>query len=410
MRATSFGEPGSRGARAALWGLSAAAVCALAGCASGGGGGGSASFSARHAPLYRAAPHTSTITARAKDPNEGVAEIRIDAIEGDLTACTETATMPSLVPCRANAVARTRLCSFANDKGTVSCALALPLGDRRLVTYTATVRNGAGDKSCTSSITYAAGGSPTQTVVNTGGGPSTIAWETARPVWWHTDDPAGGAPSTERIGVGFFPDANFGADYRAFTDALEDIALDAYFDTSRAFSRTYTEDNVRFDLWAGPAGADGEGCTRTFTGWAATLAGATDGEAILHRNAFRDCAAIALGGSGTTQTTVADAAWVFTHESGHFLHGLGDEYTGGGNASVSDPASIYASRAACETSAAALSISQSFCRQIGATGTWRMDDGAATTMEDRVLTSDWRTASRIAVARRMSDCASGACY
>ena len=391
----------------ASWALSAAAVCALAGCASGGGGGG-ASFSARHEPLYRAAPHTSTITARAKDPGEGIAEIRIDAIEGELTACTETGAMPSLVPCRANAVARARICSFANDKGAVSCALALPLGDRRLVTYTASFRNGAGQMSVTPAITYAGGAPLTQTALNPGTSP--VAWETARPVWWHTDDPAGGTPSAERIGVGYFPDADFGADYQDFTEALEEIARDAYFDASAAFARTYSEESVRFDLWAGPAGADGEGCTRTFSGWAATVAGATDGEAILHRNAFRDCAAIALGGSGTTQTTVADAAWLFTHESGHFLHGLGDEYVGGGNASVSDPANIYASKPACETSAAALSLNAGFCRQIGTTGTWRMDDGSASTMEDRTLTSAWRTASGIAVARRLADCAAGACY
>ena len=140
------------------------------------------------------------------------------------------------------------------------------------------------------------------------------------------------------------------------------------------------------------------------------MAGATDGEAILHRNTFRDCAAIALGSSGTTQTTAADAGWVFTHESGHFLHGLGDEYVGGGNASVSDPANIYASKAACESSAGVLSINPGFCRQIGTTGAWRMDDGSATTMEDRTPTSTWRTACGVAIARRMADCAAGACY
>jgi hypothetical protein len=83
---------------------------------------------------------------------------------------------------------------------------------------------------------------------------------------------------------------------------------------------------------------------------------------------------------------------------------------GGGNASVSDPANIYSSKAACETSASALSIHPGLCRQIGATGAWRMDDGSASTMEDRTLASDWRTASSIAIARRMADCAAGACY
>jgi hypothetical protein len=288
--------------------------------------------------------------------------------------------------------------------------LTLPLGDRRLVTYTASARNGAGTTSTTPSITYAAGAPLTQTVVNSGGASVTIAWETARPVWWHTDTPAGGPATEERIGVGYFPDADFGTDYAAFTAALEPIVLGAFLDTSKSFARAYTRRNDLFDHWAGPMGADGEGCSRSFTGWAATVAGMTDGEAILHRNAFRDCAAIALGGSGTTQTTIADAAWVFTHESGHFLHGLGDEYVGGGNAAVSDPANVYASKTACEASAAALSINPSFCRQIGTTGTWRMDDGSATTMEDRALNSDWRTASGVAIQRRVADCDAGACY
>jgi hypothetical protein len=39
-----------------------------------------------------------------------------------------------------------------------------------------------------------------------------------------------------------------------------------------------------------------------------------------------------------------------------------------------------------------------------------MDDGSSTTMEDRVLGSDWRTASGVAVNRRVSKCSSGACY
>ena len=396
--------------RLTSFGLALAMPLALAGCASGSSASSTPSLSALHDPIYRAAPHLSTITARARDGDKGIAELRIDAIEGELTACTENGVIPSLVPCRANAVARSRVCSFSNVKTTVTCALDLPLGDRRLVTYAATARNGVGGTSSTAGTTYAAGAPLTQTQVTTGTTTTTIAWETARPVRWHTDTPAGGPAAAETIDVGFFPDADFGTDYQAFTDALEPIVLGAFLNASSPFARTYTDSNGVFDLWAGPAGADGEGCARNFAGSAATIAGITDGEAILHRNAFRDCASIALGGSGTTQTTIGDAAWVFTHESGHFLHGLGDEYVGGGNAAVSDPANIYGSKAACEASAAALSIHQNLCAQIGTSGAWRMDDGSLTTMEDRALNSAWRTASGIAVARRISDCITSACY
>lgn len=405
-------RPGLRlpAARRPFHGLALVTLLALAGCASSSGSASTPSLSALHDPLYRSTPHLSTITARARDGDKGIAELRVDAIEGELTACTENGVMPSLVPCRANAVARSRVCSFNNVKTTVTCALALPLGDQRLVTYAATSRNGVGGTSTTAGATYAAGAPLTQTQVTAGATTTTIAWETARPVWWHTDASAGGTAAAETIDVGFFPDADFGTDYPAFTDALEPLVLGAFLNASNPFARTYTDSNGVFDLWAGPAGADGEGCARNFTGSAATIAGVTDGEAILHRNTFRDCASIALGGSGTTQTTIGDAAWVFTHESGHFLHGLGDEYVGGGNAAVSDPANIYGSKAACEASAMALSINTSFCRQIGTSGAWRMDDGSLTTMEDRALNSAWRTASGVAVARRISDCVSGACY
>ena len=385
-------------------GLALATVSALTGCAS------TPSLSGLHDPLYRATPHLSTITARAKDGDKGIAEIRVDAIEGELTACTENGVMPSLIPCRANAVARSRVCTFNNSKSQVTCALALQLGDQRLVTYTVSATNGAGSTSSLAATTYAAGAPLTQTQLNVGPGATvTIPWETARPVVWHTDAPAG-SPAAEAIDVGLFPDADFGANYQAFTDALQPIVLGAFFNTSAQFAASYTLWKNLFNVWAGPAGADGEGCSRSFTGGAATIAGVTDGEAILHQNAFRDCAAIALGGGGTTQTTLSDAAWVFTHESGHFLHGLGDEYVGGGNAAVSDPANIYGSKSACESSAVTLSINKSFCAQIGTTGTWRMDDGLPTTMEDRVLSSDWRTASGVAINRRVGKCVSGACY
>jgi hypothetical protein len=367
------------------------------------------SVSARHDPLYRAQAHTSTITGTAQGGRNGVAQIRIDAVEGELTACTENGSLPSVIPCRRRGMARSRICTFPNVNGPVTCSLPLALGDRRLVTYTTSATSGAGRTAKTGPITYAAGAPLTATEVKLSFITINIPWETARPVWWHTGSGGGGA-ATDKFDVGFFPDADFGTDYLTFTNGLQTIAMGAYFNQADQFANQYTAWKHVTNLWAGPAGADGEGCSRSFTGIALTIAGVTDGDAILHRNDFRDCASISLGGGGTTQTTLGDAAWVFTHESGHFLHGLGDEYVGGGNASVSDPANIYSSEASCKTAASNLSINQSFCAQIGTTGTWRMDDGNATTMEDRVLGSDWRTASGIAVNRRTGKCMSSTCY
>lgn len=381
------------------------ALLVLTGC-------GSLSLSAIHDPLYRASAHTSTITASARDPSKGVAEIRIDVVEGELTACTENGlfVFPSLIPCRINAVASARVCTFSNVTVPVTCALPLTLGDRRLITYSTKATNGAGSTSSTPAITYAAGGPLTLATIRLLFGSSvTVSWETARPVWWHTDAPAGGAAPAEQIDVGFFPDADFAGNYQGFTDGMQTIVLGAFFNTTDRFANSYTLWKNLFNFWAGPDGADAQDCNRSLGG-AATVGGVSEGDAILHMNAFRDCADLALGGSGSTQTTLGDAAWVFTHESGHFLHGLGDEYVGGGNASVSDPPNIYASEAACQTSATALGISTGFCAQIGTTGTWRMDDGNPTTMEDRVLNSDWRTASGVAISRRVAKCISGACY
>jgi hypothetical protein len=48
--------------------------------------------------------------------------------------------------------------------------------------------------------------------------------------------------------------------------------------------------------------------------------------------------------------------------------------------------------------------------QIGSSGTWRNDDGQATTMEDRQLGSDWRTLSGRAMGNLLSSCVNGTCY
>jgi hypothetical protein len=199
--------------------------------------------------------------------------------------------------------------------------------------------------------------------------------------------------------------------YRAFTDDLQLVVLPVFYTDTNTYSTwTRTWKNL-FNLWAGPTGGDGQGCTRTFAEPAATVRAAFDGTAILHRNAFRDCASISLGGgAGTAQTNLSDASWVLLHESGHFLFGLGDEYVGGGNASVSTPKNVEASKAACEATSTTYGVPTAQCVQIGTSGTWRNDDGQSTTMEDRTLASDWRTLSAKALGTHVSRCTSGACY
>lgn len=376
----------------------------FAGCA------GTPRITAIHDPLYRAENHSSTITARATETRDGIAEITIEAVVGELTACGGGSfSLPSLIPCRTGASATGVVCTFANVKTEVACSLPLGLTDRRLVTYRATART-ARRSASSPSVTYAGGAPLTQARIAFPFGTITVPWETARPVIWRTDAPSSATDRGDKIDWGFVPDADMPT-YRAFTDDLQPMVLPLFYTDTNSFS-TWTRvwKNV-FNVWAGPTGGDGEGCTRTFAAPASTVRAAFDGTAILHRNAFRDCASISLGGgAGTAQTNLADAPWVLLHEAGHFLFGLGDEYVGGGNSSISDPKNVVGSKGSCESTSTTFGLPTSQCVQIGSSGTWRNDDGQDTTMEDRTLSSDWRTLSSKALGNHLSKCINGACY
>src|SRR5438874_1374268 len=75
--------------------------------------------SAIHDPLYRAETHSSTITVTATESTDGVAEVRIEATVGELTACENQLLLPSLIPCRAGASLLTAVCTYANVKTEV---------------------------------------------------------------------------------------------------------------------------------------------------------------------------------------------------------------------------------------------------------------------------------------------------
>lgn len=384
----------------------------LAACA------GTTQITARHDPLYRAEAHASTITATATNSENKISEIRIDVIDGDMTACTENGGLPSVVPCRINSTFQARICQFPANPASATCTWTRNLGDRRLITYDATARSGTGATTSTRTITYAAGASITQTTFNVPIiGNMTIAWDVARPVWWHTPFPADNG-GEDRINVGFFPDPDF-ANYRAFTDTVQPLALAAYFNTGAGFSQFYSFWRSNFNLWAAPQGADaqaapagGTNCVRNFTGFASNVAGMTDGEAILHTANFRDCASISLGGSGTVWTGIASPAFRFMHESGHFLHGLGDEYCcNGGYFSASNPRNIDTSKANCDATATSIGVATSLCVQIGTSGRWRITDGSADITEDGGNTAaDWRDAAARVLGNRMTACSNGNCY
>ena len=382
--------------------LHAVPALLLAACA------GVPTISALHDPLYRAENHTSNITVRAREPQDGIAEIQVNAIVGELTACPSG--IPSVIPCRQAAVGVGMLCVFPNVKTEVSCTLPLNITPRRLVTYTASTRSAGNRTASAGAVTYAGGAPLTEARVRFGSFDFLIPFETARPVVWRTDAPAPGTSRADKIDFGFMPDADM-PNYRAFTDDMQPMLLQLHYTDTNAFSTWTRVWKNLFNLWAGPVGADGQGCTRTFNSTASNIHAVFDGTAILHRSDFRDCASISLGGgSGTAQTNLDDATWVLLHESGHFLFGLGDEYDGGGNSSISAPRNVYGDKATCESNSTANSLPATQCAQIGTTGTWRNDDGQATTMDDRQLDSDWRTLSGRAMSNKVSACSGGSCY
>jgi hypothetical protein len=349
----------------------------------------------------------------ASNSEKKIAEIRIDVIAGDMTACPEMGSLPSEIPCRTNATFQAKICPFPAKPASATCTFTMQLGDRRLVTYTPSARTGTGSTTEGQTITYAAGASITQATTGNG----TIPWDLARPIWWHTGFVAGPPAAQDHINVGFFPDPDIPT-YRAFTDALQPLLLAAHFDLASPFAQIYSFWQGSFDLWAGPPGADagagtgGESCTFSFGGFAGNVTNVTDGQVILHNTSFRDCANISLRGTGTVHTGASSPALVYMHENGHFLHGLGDEYCcDGGYTSVSTPPNVHASQSACEATASALGVATTLCVQIGTTGIWRIDDGSPEIMDDgHNLASAWRDAATRAVGNRFTACGNGNCY
>lgn len=370
--------------RASRYGAALALSVALAGCAT--------SLSVIHDPLYGAVVHTSTITATAANTSSGIHQIRITVTTGEMTDCTELGVAASVIPCRRNATTVVHTCTFAGNPASAACAYSQALGNRAMVTYQAVATPAAGSSRSSEEVTYAGGYPPTAGIL--------------RPVWWHR-----GQPMASKIDIGFFPDSDYAGFYSEFTDDMQNIAEGAFFNTGQPFASVYTLFRGNVNLWAAPFGADAQGCSRSFNALVSPLAAVTDGEAIVHKSSFRDCSAIALGGGGSVYAKAGDAAWLFVHESGHFLHGQGDEYCcDGGYGTSGGCANVFSSQAACQAAAAGHGASAANCVQIGTTGAWRNNNGALETMADRSANSNWQDDSSSCVVQRFVSCGSGSCY
>jgi hypothetical protein len=205
------------------------------------------------------------------------------------------------------------------------------------------------------------------------------------------------------------PDTDYGTNYRRFTDHLDVILDSVFFNNTDTFAQAYTGDRQFFNIWAGSFGADAEGCSRSFSGDASDVSAVVDGSAIVHVNAFRDCASISAGGSGSVQATETDPAWLLVHESGHFLQALSDEYDGGGYDPAQPCPNVYSNQSSCQAAALGVGATAAQCSQIGSTGIWRIVT-ANETMTDRLLASDFHDDSDRCVTNRFSSCYAGSCY
>jgi hypothetical protein len=364
----------------------------LAALLAAGAGGCATRVSAVHAPLYRAVTHSSTITATASNSTSGIQRISITVTTGEMTDCTELGGPPQVVPCRRSASTIVHTCNYAGAPSSATCTYSQSLGNQAMVTYQAEAQPVSGSASRTEEITYAGGIPPAAGIL--------------RPVWWHRGQALAG-----KIDVGFFPDADYGGLYTEFTDDMEVIARGAFFNPGQPFAATYTFFRPSVNLWAAPFGADAQGCSRSFNALVTPLAAVTDGEAIVHKNSFRDCAAIAPGGAGSVYAKAGDPDFIFVHESGHFLHGQGDEYCcDGGYGTAGGCANVFSSQAACQAAAPGHGASAANCVQIGTTGAWRNDDGIFEIMDDRTDISSWRDDSAYCVTQRFLNCGNGSCY
>lgn len=354
---------------------------------------------ARHFPLYNAEPHDSVIEATATNPKGLLEEITIHAVKGKVSDCTDLGQEPSVIPCRTRAAAEEpAVCKIEARGDSAVCELNIAITDGDMVTYTAVATLETGEKVRTIPVTYS------------GGQPGAVV---AMPVWWHSDAPARSLDA-DRLDVAFYPAPGLVGDATTFSSQLSSIVRQSIIAPEKRFARLYAKNRARFNLWAFPhsgAQPDLVDCNHSFDLPALALDTLADGSAILHLQGERDCSFIGTGASGTVDVRAGHQkeAWLFVHESGHFMFGLADEYGDGEQVPLSDPPNTFATEDDCEASP--LFVGSAVCRRIR----WNVDRYRIVTTEpetmggSRVFTSDFRNSSEKAVENQFDKCAGGGC-
>jgi hypothetical protein len=429
----------------------------------------------RHDPVYRAEAHTAHIEVMATS-ERGIDHIDVMLFTGPLLAC-ERDHLPSLFPCRDSAQIEVFTCAFSPRAQppapptpgrsarvgpplpkSAHCPVTHDLETLSLISYRATAVDGAGKTAATPYITFSGGAAPSEAVAMHGPGPGghgpsgptgviggldlidtvappprgPFASDVLRPMWLVADDVPWSTDIVlnlrQRIDVGFLPDPDWES-YRAFSDATGRFVgrllfVDPYGYNADQYVRLYRTGRNVFSYWVGPDGGSTfeRDCRTKFTGWADAMRAVTDGQAVVHQTFFRDCGHFGPGASATVSGTASEAAYIFVHESGHFLHCLGDEYPedGLGHYSCSDPPNTFPTQQQCEQTATQRGYPTSWCILIGDdSGWWRISenplvyddimDGCGEVF-DEFLKTDWYDTSRDAVLKRMAACLQGACW
>jgi hypothetical protein len=365
-----------------------------------------------HWPLYEANLHSTTIGAKAKS-SSGLTQIKLAITKGEMAVSFDQKTPSSIIPLRKNAVTVTKTCTFTGKPTEGECSHTEDFGHKAMISYTAEAISSSDEKAATPEITFVSGYPPVA--------------ECMRPVWWHRQNSL-----DQQIDLCFYPDKDYKGDYTQFTQHLSEMIPWVLFKSTPDYSFHYwnvSTDHTfaaltnlfrgQFNVWAAPFGADSQ-AANTLPGTDLTaMAAVADGNVILHLTAFRDWGTCSLGGIGTTGWNSTSGAYgsaqTFLHESGHFLHGLGDEYCcdGGYYTKVAQYPNLFASETACKQAAQAQNFNQKSCVAIGSSGKWHLNrpgeimgsSGSHYSNED-----DWYHFSKMSVLYRFGKCAMGKCY
>ncbi|MEK7764204.1 MAG: hypothetical protein AAB433_21740 [Nitrospirota bacterium] len=411
---------------------------------------GCVSIEAVHDPLYRASAHTSTIIASASASLGGsIRRIEITVTEGRADYCkirTLNGVAPSAIPCRENASRVIHTCEFPDSPKDAICKYPLdthptPLPgsirdalvhepssfhthpEPKLVTYSAMVETSSGlgiSYESTDEITYAAGDYPPGL---------------ARPIWWHKEKNL-----DSKIDIALFPDHLSYGSYDFFLLDVDTVLKGAFLNAGQSFSKLYTQNRNFVNLWAGPFGIFSNGCNgfdpvpqyrNTDIQALIPIVALMDGKALFDRGrnnitcsnienpggwAVMDVAVV--NNSGRTKAGY-EPAHLFIHESGHFVHGFGDEYPGGGNYAKNLCANVFSTKSLCEIAGSNRGMSAN-------TSCERITNGANTIdvwhrvitppgplddlMDNKIQDIDWLTDCRYCVLETFTKCEAGTCF